>query len=528
MQGERPNADIGILCIQQAEMALPLAAQGYRVTVLAHGEEATRLQQDIEDAQLQTCEIRSEAEAGKIYDAALIGQEVVVGSQIPARVCIGFRRTKKFSIARDELRAAGWQAEDMESVENTLTQGLDYVARKSMPKHWEIFHACDRFASSLSRCLGLSFGQEWIFLARKADPAKTLVMHVMPTLGAGGAERVVFDLGMSLPEKGYEVQTVAIIRGGEMESIFRQAGLPVHILYRRGIAGISAVFALRRLMHVMGPAIVHTHLFGADFWGSVAARLAGITNIISTEHSINKDYSWKHLWFKRAVVPLFRRFIAVSTETEQYLHAVQYVPQGKVAIVRNGIDMQRIISRGSRSFANEAVLVIVARLIPSKGHRVLFEALSHLLDRRWRLRIVGNGPEERALRDEAERLGVLSRIEWLGFREDVPEILSQADIFCFPSEWEGLGLALIEAVATGVPVISSDLPSLREVIDESKASFVLPGDIEGWAEAIRLLLDRPEWAVQRAMEAVPQTRERFSVERMAVGYAAVYRRCLSL
>lgn len=527
MYGERAHADIHILCIQEADMALPLAALGYQVTVLAHGEEAVRLRQDAEDAHIVTCHARPDPEQGKEYDVALVGKEGVLNSALPAKACLGFCAAKKFVFARDAMVQSGWQPENMDIVRSVLSDIFETCAKRCVPGHWDIFHGLDTVASRLQHWMALSWGHEWIFRARKVA-GRELVMHIMPTLGAGGAERVVFDLASSLPQKGYDVETVGIIRGGEMEPAFRQAGLPVQVLHRRGLVGLGAVWALRRLMRIMGPRIVHTHLFGADVWGAVAARLARIPLTVSTEHSINKDYSFKHLWLKRAVVPLFQRFIAVSTETEQYLHAVQYVPQGKVAIVRNGIDMERLIPRGNRPFANEPVLTIVARLISSKGHRVLFEALSQMMDRRWRLRVIGNGPEERALREEAERLGILSRIEWLGFRTDIPELLSQADVFCFPSQWEGLGLALIEAAATGVPIISSDLPALREVVDAAHASFVMPDDVEGWRDALLQVLDRQDWAIQRAVEHTPQVRERFSLERMAVGYAAVYRRLVSL
>jgi glycosyltransferase involved in cell wall biosynthesis len=146
----------------------------------------------------------------------------------------------------------------------------------------------------------------------------------------------------------------------------------------------------------------------------------------------------------------------------------------------------------------------------------------------WRLQIVGNGPDEQYLRAEAERRGILSRIEWLGYRTDVPELVSHADIFCFPSEWEGLGLALIEAAATGIPIITSDLPALREVIDEETATFVTVGDAEAWSEAIRKTISLQEQVIQRALKAAPSIQQRFNVDRMAVGYAAVYRRLLSL
>lgn len=527
LQQGRANADIHILCIGEIDAVLPLAALGYQLSVITEGPTAIRLQQDAEDAKV-SCKIFSKKEDVKMCDIVLLGKGIPVEDAFPARYVLGHIQNKTFVIARDQLRAQGWQTTEMQVEQNFLTQVTQKLAEYFFPKHLEFFHVLDACGNWMASHAALHSGKQWMFVAKKASPEKALVMHIVPTLGAGGAERVVFDLAQALPQRGYEIETVSIIRGGEMESVFRQANLSVTILSKRGLAGISAILALRRLMHVMGPKIVHTHLFGADVWGSIAARLAGIRQIVSTEHSINKDYTSKHVILKRLVVPLFKQFIAVSTETEQYLHAVQYVPQGKVSIVRNGIDMRRVILRGEHSFATEPKLVIVARLIPSKGHRTLFQALSGLMHLPWRLQIIGNGPDEANLREEAERMGVLSRIEWLGYRTDVPELVSRADIFCFPSQWEGLGLSLIEAAAAGVPIISSDLPALREVLNDEQATFVLPYDIDGWREAIRQTLDRQEVAIRRASQAVPHIQERFSLDRMAVGYAAVYRRLFSI
>lgn len=518
---------ISIVCIGTERLASALCALQYQVTVIGTGPAQQRIKQDIEDAKL-TCDFFSEIPSGKIFDIALIEGENLFDQTLPAKRVIGRFTSKKLRQGHAYLHEKGFQLEEAHAMQIGLFSRLAKTQQSLVHAHPKWFHALDAILSFLGKHAPLALMTDWIFVARPAETKKPLVMHIMPTLGAGGAERVVFDIAQNLPQKGYEIQTVSIIRGGEMVQTFVDAGLPVHILFRRGLAGISAMYGLWRMMRIMQPRIVHTHLFGADVWGAIAARLAGVRIIVSTEHSINKDYTSKHLVVKRLVVRLFSHFVAVSTESEQYLHAVQGVLPGKVSIVRNGIDMKRIVMRGQHPFSTEPKLIIVARLIPSKGHRTLFEALSRLMSIPWRLQIVGNGPDEQALHVEAERYGILSRIEWLGYRTDVPELLSRADLFCFPSEWEGLGLALIEAAATGIPIITSDLPALREVIDEETATFVTVGDAAAWSEAIRKTISLQEQVIQRALKSAPSIQQRFSVERMAVGYAAVYRRLLSL
>lgn len=523
----KATGTISIVCIGSERIATVLCALQYQVTVVGTGAAIERIKQDVEDANL-VCHFASEIPPDTEFDLALIEGESAFEQNLPAKKILGRCISKTLAQGQFFFKEKNLQLEEVSPLQTRITAAIAKSQSALIHAHPKRFHILDFVLSFIAHHASLHGMTDWFFVARPCDAKKPLVMHVMPTLGAGGAERVVFDIAQNLPQKGYEIETVSIIRGGEMLQTFVDAGLHVRVLFRRGLAGISAVRSLWRVMRIMKPSIVHTHLFGADIWGGVAAKLAGIRVLISTEHSINKDYTAKHLFLKRRAVRLFSQFVAVSTESEQYLHAVQGVPPGKVSIVRNGIDMKRIMMRGAHPFATEPKLIIVARLIPSKGHRTLFEALAKLMALPWRLQIVGNGPDEQALRAEAERLGILSRLEWLGYRTDVPELLSRADLFCFPSEWEGLGLALIEAAATGIPIITSDLPALREVMDEEVATFVALGDIEGWSQAIRKCISLQEQMIQRAMHAAPSIQQRFSVERMAVGYAAVYRRMLSL
>ncbi|MCC7356887.1 glycosyltransferase [Candidatus Uhrbacteria bacterium] len=527
LQKNKSANQISILCIGSEKIALSLTALNYQITVIGQGDAIERLKRDMEGTQL-SCEIQSEIPTGKIFDIACIEGDVIFSQKIPATHIIGRLACRSVSQGQIFLREKSLQLENIEPLHNRCTQYLAKSLAGLINSHPKRFHALDSVVTFFGKWTPLTFVTEFFFIARQCDPKKSLVMHVVPTLGAGGAERVVFDIAQTLPDKGYEIQVISIIRGGEMVKTFLDAHVHVRILFRRGFAGILAMYALWRIMRIMNPQIVHTHLFGADIWGGIAARLAGIRKLVSTEHSINKDYTSKHIFIKRWAVPLFRQFVAVSTETEQYLHAVQGVPFNKISVVKNGIDTSRIITRGNRPFATEPKLIIVARLIPSKGHRILFQALSRIESIPWRLQVVGSGPEEAALHFEAERLGILSRIEWLGYRTDVPELLSQADLFCFPSEWEGLGLALIEAAATGIPIIASDLPALREVSSEDNINFVPSDDVEAWTKAIEKRVMFQEQAIRQALHEAPIIQQRFNIERMTVGYAAVYRRLISV
>ena len=526
-QKNRPAADIRIICVGDDGVALPLAACGYQIIVVeSDAKRANALREQAIDLNLKI-DIADHLVPQMRADIVIVGAPAMIPPSIHAQHQLGVITENSFEKAREHLISSGLRPIEMSDLHIPGYRTLHAVAHKISPKPGSgIFHAVDEFDAVLAPFTPLHFGKEWLYDARPGDPAKPFILQIMPTLGAGGAERVVYELAKALPAKGFEVETISIIRGGEMEQIFAQAGLEFSILNVRGLAGLNAVRALRRRMRISKPAIVHTHLFGADIWATLAARLAGIHSIMSTEHSINKDYTPKHLIVKRIITPLIRRFVVVSSETKEYLEKVQHISPQKISIVRNGIDLAAVIPRGDRHFHTEPKLLIVARLILSKGHLTLFKALATLTDRPWRLQIAGNGPAETFLRNEAERLGILPRIEWLGYRTDIPELLARADIFCFPSQWEGLGLAMIEAAAAGIPVLSSNLSSLREVLSDQHALFVPSDTPEAWADALHAVLDRPDIAIRRAQSAVADIHERFSIERMTVGYAAVYKKLI--
>jgi glycosyltransferase involved in cell wall biosynthesis len=157
---------------------------------------------------------------------------------------------------------------------------------------------------------------------------------------------------------------------------------------------------------------------------------------------------------------------------------------------------------------------------------LLLEALAQV-KRPWTLDIVGTGVLEADLKAQAERLGIASRIRWLGYRSDVPQLLADSDVFCFPSRWEGLGLAFLEAAASGVPIVAFDLPVFHEILEANQASFVPVGDVPAFARAVASLLQDPIPAVRQAYEASLSVHERFSLERMVQAYAELYRELLA-
>ena len=328
---------------------------------------------------------------------------------------------------------------------------------------------------------------------------KPLVTQVCWSLGRAGAERMVFDLAKHLPEQGFGVNVIAAGRGGDMLQDFHAANTPIAVGPDTRDRRLPLDF-LRTRFAANRPQILHTHL-GADIWAGYLAWRLGIRPWIITAHSAASD---------DAFLP-------------SLLHALAFRRADRVACVSEAVDAVR--PRGRHPFQDVPCLIFVGRLVASKNLSVLLRALASV-KRPWRLDIFGDGPMRGAWERLSEELGILPRVSFRGQSRDIPSELARADLFCFPTQHEGQGLALFEAAAAGVPVIASDLPVFREAFDEQAVTYVDPMSPDAWTRAIERTLDNPHESLARASVAQQIVRDRFSVARMVKQYADLYRRLL--
>ncbi len=359
-------------------------------------------------------------------------------------------------------------------------------------------------------------------MKKRFKSRKPSIIYVMHGLELAGAERIVTELATRLLEKGFDVMVVAVLTGGPLERVLSNNVIPYRIIPRCGALGFGTIRALYKLFREKRPDIVHTHLFLADTWGRLAAWLARVPIIVSTEHNVNPSYGPIHRFINCLLSRITTVHVAVSQSVRNELVRADHVKSKKTRVIVNGIDLAAILPRGTRPFRDIPHIISVARLFPQKDHATLLKALA-LIKRPWRLRVVGIGPLQSELRSLAERLHIAARIEWLGERQDVPGLLADSDVFCFPSKYEGLGLAAIEAAAAGVPLISSNLPCLHELLHKDDVTFVPIGDVPAWTDAIRKALDDPSAAIIRASRAVPTVTAAASIERMTEQYVKLYR-----
>ncbi len=347
---------------------------------------------------------------------------------------------------------------------------------------------------------------------------KPLVTHVLWTLERGGAERVVFDLARQLPMHGFRTRVLTVAGAGSWKRMFDEQGIDVHAAPIG--TRMEAVRFLRDEMRHDRPAILHTHL-GADVWGGIAAWCERMHPWIVTLHNEDRDIRTTYHLARRIAYKRADQIVCVSDAVRLAAKRLYRVPDAKLSVIPNGIDFARVIQRPYHSFHDVPRLIAVGRLVPQKDHATLLTALAQV-HRPWRLTIVGEGAERSRLRELATTLGLLPRIDFIGVVDDLPQRLAEHDLFCFPSRWEGQGLALLEAAAAGIPCLASDLPVLHEMFDDRAISYTPSGSVAAWSVAIAHALAHPEVMLAKTPVAAAIVRKRYDLTHSVERYARLY------
>lgn len=327
------------------------------------------------------------------------------------------------------------------------------------------------------------------------------IVQIIETADPGGAESVLVALAQGM-RAGHESAGVTLLEGWTSHTL-REAGIPVEVMPLKRAFDLGWALRFARYLREQRADVVHAHEFAASCYATLGAKLAGVP-LVCTIHG--KNY-WPERYYRRAA---FRRvigsasaFIAVSDDLRAFASRVLGVDPARLRVIHNGVDARkyahdhemRVRMRAHLGLADttEAILA-VGELSAVKGHEVLVRAAASLAraGRNLHVLIAGEGGERERLRELAVQLGIGERLHLLGFRRDVPALLAAADVFAMPSFSEGMPLAMIEAMASAVPIVASEvggIPSL--VTHRSHGLLARAGDADAFAGAMRTLLDDP-------------------------------------
>jgi glycosyltransferase involved in cell wall biosynthesis len=369
------------------------------------------------------------------------------------------------------------------------------------------------------------------------EPLK--VLHIIGGGEFGGAERHILNLFGALDTKAVEI-TVCCLFNEPFVEIASSAGIRSLAFPMRHKADFGVVGKLAAVIRNNGFELVHTHGVRANLLGRLASRQAGKRKVITTVHSLlEKDYPGffyrlGNSLAERLTRSLTDHFITVSGGLKEKMVS-QGVPEEKITVIYNGIVMEEFNperkagnTRSKFGLDASAPLVgIVARLHPVKGHRFFLEAAREVLQQRQDVRflVIGDGPLRPSLEELAAQLGIAGQVTFTGFVEDIPSIMGELDLLAISSLWEGFGLTAVEAMALGVPVVSSEAGGLPEVILHGETGLLVPpANSTALARGIVWILDHPEAAAEMTKRASAAVGENFTAAIMARRTEELYRR----
>lgn len=362
---------------------------------------------------------------------------------------------------------------------------------------------------------------------------RTRIALLITELRPAGAERVVFDLATRLDRERFDVRVYSLVSradsdggvdDGAVARALAESGIPVTPVRMHGKLDVFGVRRFVRAMREFRPHVLHAHLFHANLAARMFGRHAGAERIISTIHVVERRPLKMRRLLERLGAGRDDETVCVSQAVARYARERLGVRAPRV--IPNGIDLARFADLPDQTTARAAlgigagpVVGVVGRLTFQKGVDVLLRAVSNL-DADVSVVIAGDGEDEEMLRSFAQHLRIESRTHFVGFQEDVGRVLAALDVFCMPSRWEGFGLALVEALAAGLPVVATGVDSIPEVLGDA-GLLVSPDDSDALAHALGRVLRDVQTADGLRARARAQA-ARFTIEPMIASYEALY------
>jgi len=301
-----------------------------------------------------------------------------------------------------------------------------------------------------------------------------MILHVIPTLSSGGAEKMLVDIVREMQNQGVDCEVAVLTPSHDFfgQEIVK-LGIPVFYGPTSKVYSVKNILFLKRIIEKNKYDCIHTHLFAPQLFTPIALKLARISiPLVTTEHNTHNKRrdSKKFYWLDNWLYHQYDKIIAISADTKVNLRSYLNNTGPKIEVIANGINIiqyaesqptertQLCESLGK----DEKIVLMVAAMREQKDHETLIRA-SKILPQEYRIIFVGEGERMEEVQNYARENGS-SSILFLGRRSDIPSIMKASDVFVLSSKWEGFGLVVVEAAASGLPVVASDVDGLKEVV----------------------------------------------------------------
>jgi glycosyltransferase involved in cell wall biosynthesis len=325
------------------------------------------------------------------------------------------------------------------------------------------------------------------------------ILFVLTGLAYGGAETQVVRLAIRLKLRGWEVAVASLMLPKAYVEDLEAAGIPVFSLgIRRKLPDPRPVLRLARIIRKWQPDVVHSHMVHANLLARIVRFLAPIPVLICSARNIYEGGRFREI--------LYRLTDSLCDLTTQVSHAgleryvrVGAVPRHKIRYIPNGVDTERFKPNleDRLKFRKELgvdgfVWLAVGRFDPQKDYPTMLQAFARVVHKHSNtiLLIAGDGPLRKTMENLARELGIEKRTKFLGIRRDIPQLMNAADAYVMSSSWEGMPNVLLEASATGLPIVATDVGGNREIVLDSVTGFLVPPrNPEALARAMLRIMD---------------------------------------
>jgi len=367
------------------------------------------------------------------------------------------------------------------------------------------------------------------------------ILHIIDNLGSGGAEKLIEEI-LPIMDKNKDIDVELLLLTNE-NNVFAESlkneGIKINVTGAKNIYNPINIFLIRKFIKESNYDIVHAHLFPTIYWASLAAKTILNNNfkLILTEHNTHnrrRDYFFFKI-IDKFIYKEYDKVISISKNTQDNL--LNWLNENdndneKFIVIENGIDIKKFknaLPYSKEEFcpgciSDNTFITMIGRFSEQKDQKTLIKAMSYL-NRSAHLFLVGEGILLDKHKEIVKDLNLEDRVHFLGFRKDIERILKTSDIVVLSSHWEGFGLAALEGMAAGKPVLASNVSGLKEIVSSSGGILFKKGDHKSLANKIKKLLNDKNY-YKKIAENCLENSASYSIKKMASKYIKTYKSIL--
>ncbi len=358
---------------------------------------------------------------------------------------------------------------------------------------------------------------------RKMEKIKVAI--VLPYFGTGGAEKMAAQLAAGMDSDAYTVEVFCVYGdplGNHLEKMIQDRGIRIHFIGKKKGFSLSAMGRLYQALETFHPDVVHTHLYACLYafpWPLFHGK--------PFLHTFHLPPELENRRFLRRIISrlLIRigmmRPVAISHQNQALLAGYYGLARSGIPVVYNPVELAKFEHPKART-AEDFTFITAGRFSAQKNQKMMLRAFAAFLEKGCEARLVmlGRGEEEENLKSLADELGISDRVEYAGFVANVEDYLANADVFLLSSDYEALPLALLEAMAAGLPIVSTDVGGVRDIVTDN-GILITAGDLEGMVQAMEVLYRNADTRI--SMEAASRRNVlAYDVSNTVSGYSELY------